>query len=440
MPAIPWFLGTLSSSYNQALSLDFEIIDASPQQKIVLETSDVAHEVGNTVSMVMLEIPLRGMVMFTPNGLNPGIDIQFGDLGWTYIAGPETKPGQKPPKIDVFVNEIGTPLFFTRAPSTITPDPGQGVTMWDIDASSSLTSWSQWNVADGDLTSNWSSIAYTNGQPAPNDMPWIEAKFPLTMPITTGRVVLYPRWGLNADGSKVWQPLCFPSQFTVSGHTSAGQSWDIYTSPSGFTAPPELQIGFCLRNTNSTPCHRVRATGKTLTDDGSSNYYFQLAEMEVYLNPIPVVSPPHATLTMTEEPGNWEASNLVDGTFQNAWSAPYWDNTFTSVAITLDLGQPTAFDRIVLYPRWWAPAGNPNGTPQVLGFPTAFALSASADGVNWNLLQNVPNLTIPTNQNTGIVIPVGNQFYQHIQLTITASETDGQGPVAQLLQIEVLQS
>ncbi len=437
MPAMTWFLGIIESSYDQALSLDFEIENASPQQKLVLHTGHITDHVCAGVSMVMLEIPLRGMVMFMPNGpLAAGVDIQFGNLGWTYLAG----SGQDPPRLDIFINEIGTPLFYTGGTSTITPDPGQGVTMWGIDASPSLATWSMWNAIDGDLTSNWSSIAYTSAQPAPDNLPWIESKFSLAMPVTPGRVVLYPRWGNSA--ANVIQPLCFPSEFTVSGHDSAGHSWDIYKSGSSFTVPSVMQVGLCWRDTNGAAYHRVRATGKQLNSDGSTNptnYYFQLAEMELYTNVIPVPTG-GATAQSILAPGNWGAENLIDGTFQYPWSSPYLDGTFPESAIALNLGQPTSFDRIVLYPRWDKPAGAPTGNDRVLGFPIDFTISASADNQNWNPLLTVDNFDMPLNLNAGIAIPLGDQFYQYIQIIVTSSGTDGHGAIVQLLQIEVLQS
>lgn len=436
MPAIPWFLGNIESHYDQALSLDFEIENASPQQKLVLDTSHITDQVCAGVSMVMLEIPLRGMAMFMPNGpMAAGIDIQFGNLGWTYLAG----SGDKPPRLDIFINEIGTPLFYTHGTSTITPDPGQGVTMWGVDASPSLATatWSMWNAVDGDLTSSWSSIAYTSAQPAPDNLPWIEAKFSLAMPVAPGRVVLYPRWGANS--SNVVQPLCFPSEFTVSGHDSAGHSWDIYKSGSGFTVPSVMQVGLCWRDTNGAAYHRVRATGKQLNNDGSPNYYFQLAEMELYASVIPVPSG-GVTAQSIQAPGNWGAENLTNGTFQSAWSSPYLDGTFTESVITLNLGQPTSFDRIVLYPRWDKPTYAPTGNDVVLGFPIDFTISASADEQNWNPLQTVVGFDMPLNLDAGIVIPLGDQFYQYIQINVTSSGTDGDGSIVQLLQIEVLRS
>lgn len=331
----------------------------------------------------------------------------------------------------------------TQAPTSspgIASNPGQEVLSLSVTASSSLGSgWSASNATDGDLTTCWSSIEYSSGQLQPNNMPWIEVA--LNASITGGRFVLYPRWDAKVQEGSEQQPVCFPSAFQIMVYQQVGLYLNIYTSPPNFVVPSALQVGLCFRPTSYVgPYQHVRTTGQTLTDDGNeqpSNYYFQLAEIEAYTGPIPAIS---ATSTSTYSP-EWAASNLINGQFNTPWSSAYWSNGgLNSVSVTLDLGQPTAFNRIVLYPRWSASAGSPHEPPIVLGFPIKFVLYGSTNGTDWSELQAVNNFAMPQQNNTGIAIPVGNQVYQYILLDILETGTDGFDTIAQLLQIEVFQS
>lgn len=334
------------------------------------------------------------------------------------------------------------------AMSTQTPVPSASVfsttvqpLILSVTASSSLNAdWDASNAIDGDLSTCWSSADYFSGQLQPNQRPWIDVA--LSASITCGRFVLYPRWAAKDEDGTENQPVCFPSEFQVVAYQQVGlYPPPVYASSPNFVVPSALQVGLCFRPTNYIGAYQhVRTTAWALTDDGNeqpSNYYFQLAEIEAYTAPIPAAS---ATATSTFS-STWPASNLINGQFNAAWSSAYWNNGGpTSVSITVDLGQPTAFNRIVLYPRWDAPAVAPHDPPMVLGFPVKFILYGSSDGTTWEELQAVNHFAMPQGNNTGIVIPVGNQMYQYILLDILETGTDGAGTIAQLLQIEVFQS
>jgi len=331
----------------------------------------------------------------------------------------------------------------TQTPTSspeIASNAGQEVLSLSATGSSSLGSgWSASNATDGDLTTCWSSIEYPSGQLQPNNMPWIEVA--LNASIIGGRFVLYPRWSVKDQGGSEEQPVCFPSAFQIMVYQQIGLYMNIYTSPPDFVVPLALQVGLCFRPTSYVGAYQhVRTTGQTLTDDGNeqpSSYYFQLAEIEAYNGPIPVIS---ATSTSTYSP-ELAASNLINGQFNAPWSSAYWGNGGpNSVSVTLDLGQPTAFNRVALYPRWSPPAASPHEPPIVLAFPTKFVLYGSSNGADWNELQAVDNFAMPQQNNTGIAIPVGSQVYQYILLDILGTGTDGYGTIAQLLQIEVFQS
>ncbi|WP_083918782.1 discoidin domain-containing protein [Rudaea cellulosilytica] len=423
-----WFLGNLYSTYDQTISLDFEVNEASPTAPVSFSTGQITALVGTGISMVMLEIPLRGMVMFIPQP-NNNVIVEFGDLSWTYTPGTGGGP------LNVFVNQIGTPSFATSAPSTMTANPGQICLAYNVLASSSLNSaWDAWNAADGNLSTCWSSSAYMN-QPMQGAAPYIQLDFQGSCILS--RVILYPRWDAPNGGGTQKQPLCFPSQFYIEGVPAPINSPALYSSGPGFAVPQSLQVGVCIAIPEPTAAayEGVQVYGQTLTTDGSPTLYFQLAEIGVYSS---VIAAQATASSFFQGLSQWSASNLTDGQFQNSWSSDYWTTTSGSTWVTLDLSAPTPFDTVVLYPRWAPPAGAPNGTPSVRGFPITFTFLGSSDNVNWNELLSVSNFASPT-QSTGIAFPLGNQFYRYIQLNITATGSDGSGtPIAQLLQMEVL--
>jgi len=123
------------------------------------------------------------------------------------------------------------------------------------------------------------------------------------------------------------------------------------------------------------------------------------------------------------------AGNATDGNNGDFWSNQLEGSSAVNEWVYVDLGGATAFDRVVLYPRY-------DGGGNALAFPSAFQIQGSNDAANWTTLDNETNFPNPAG-NAGVSFWVGPQTYRYVRVLATVARTDGSNYYVQLQELEV---
>ena len=175
--------------------------------------------------------------------------------------------------------------------------------------------------------------------------------------------------------------LCFPSGF-VFQYSLNGSAWEnipggTYT---GYAASTDWQV-FTLPET--VRADRIRVYSTTCTPEGT-NYYFQVAELEIYGETEVVEVPDSQVLSIidyansaTPAANSFTAANLLDGDLSTFWSTSSSSSATPASPGYFDLVFPwvAGITEVQLMPRML------NGAP--LCFPTAFRFQYSLGGSAW---------------------------------------------------------
>lgn len=238
-------------------------------------------------------------------------------------------------------------------------------------------------VPDG-ATSFWSSVPVADRTPAAAACAWAQVELAETS--TVRKVVLAPR---------AWN-ICYPTGLEFYGSTD-GENWTLIQAYTGLTplveegslsatADPMLQT-----YTFDTPADvrylRVVATEYQL-DNSKSGFYFQLSEITVYGEAVPVEA---QSLTLINPTASTEANNdmgawrLTDGILGYPSETSFWSSIgFAQRSpaeedrpwAQVQLESPAIVTEVSLAPRAWN-----------LCYPTGLEFYASDDGENWTLIQ-----------------------------------------------------
>jgi hypothetical protein len=108
--------------------------------------------------------------------------------------------------------------------------------------------------------------------------------------------------------------------------------------------------------------------------------------------PTPVSLHRPATASTTLENSDWGLQHLTDGISTSLVGAKGYTSQAHATAqstdaVTVDLGSVTSVGRVVLFPRTAVPGEDPSMTG--LGFPSAFSIQLSGDGINWNTVDRL---------------------------------------------------
>ncbi len=271
-------------------------------------------------------------------------------------------------------------------------------------------------VTDGSNGDFWSSQLLPSS--AANEWAYVD----LGAQRSFSKVVLYPR---NLNGST----LAFPSAFKIQGSNDAS-TWTDLTSQTSFANPPgNTGAAFWVGN-QSYRYVRFLATAARV-DDSGTNYYVQLAEMEIYQDAVSTLKPVNISSTV-----NWSTayggSNVTDNTVSGSyfWSSQLLSSSAANEWAYVDLGAKQSFSKVVLYPR------TVSGT--TVSFPSAFQIQGSNDATIWTDLTTQSSFANPP-ANSGAAFWVGNQSYRYIRFLGTTARVDDSGTAyyVQLQEMEV---
>ncbi|MFL6072997.1 MAG: discoidin domain-containing protein [Mycobacteriales bacterium] len=248
-------------------------------------------------------------------------------------------------------------------------NPVEGAT---VTASSSYEAdgWAANAAVDGQRTSGGGSMGWSSaGDMTTNHTEWVQLDLGAARPI--GRVDLYPR----DDGGNIGAG--FPVDFSI--ETSAdGSTWQAVATRTGYPRPGDAVRTFPFP---ATVARYVRVTGTNLSTDQFGHYHMQFAEIETAGGDLAAGRPVSASSSVEYANESWLRTDATDGVHHSdLWYSMGWSSLGASTQHTewvqVDLGGPTLFDTVDLYPR-------DDGADTGAGFPVDFTIQASTDGSAW---------------------------------------------------------
>ncbi|WP_037908870.1 discoidin domain-containing protein [Actinacidiphila yeochonensis] len=209
------------------------------------------------------------------------------------------------------------------------------------------------NATDGDPATRWSS-AYTDDE-------WIE--------VDLGSSVSFDRVDLT------WEQA-YARTYTVQV-SADGSSWTDAASVDNSAVPLPFNSGDASLRTEDFPAVTARyvrlACHRRATSWGNSLWTLSVVDSA---RPGTDLALHAATTASTEDPSN-PAANATDGNASTRWSSAYADDQWLQV----DLGSPTAFDRVTVV---WEAA-----------YPKTYTIQVSDDGSSWTDVTTVDNTPEP---------------------------------------------
>ncbi|MCI8496870.1 MAG: family 78 glycoside hydrolase catalytic domain, partial [Clostridiales bacterium] len=315
----------------------------------------------------------------------------------------------------------------------------------------SAPKWLMTNLTDGYTTPN--AAGAIGGTSAPYSNPDISANpYELVLDLgqncTFDEIVLYPRTDINDEDGNV---RCFPSSYAVSVCTDGGSGYhEVYSvsdAPNPKSNPVVIDTG-----SQTARYIKITATKLGLPDNYGTDYFVQLAEIQVFystasgLTDLALGKAVTSNNTLESAP-KWLMTNLTDGyTTPNAagaiggtsgaYDSP--DISANPYELVLDLGQNCTFDEVVLYPR--TDINDEEGN--VRCFPSSYSVSVCTDGDRgYHEVYSVSNA--PNPKSNPVVIGTGTQTARYIKITATKlglPDNYGTAYYVQMAEIQVFDS
>lgn len=186
-----------------------------------------------------------------------------------------------------------------------------------VNANSSIDQGSGWNKAfltDGQKVSNPSSYGYTSLNFASPDVDvWVEID--LGKDVEFNRIQMYPRTDVaTADG----KAASFPSDFSIQIRKNGSPSYETVGSYSDYSTPVSRNIAEVFQFDSTLTARYVRINVSKMGEPPAGEpYYFQLAELGIYKEQLPVVVDKTALQAAIDEAAEYEGQ-------QDAYTEESW--------------------------------------------------------------------------------------------------------------------